>query len=207
MIDEIKVATGEVRLSYAHLFKPYSFVPGEEGRYSVTCLLPKTDTVTKVAIDNAINQAKQLGASSAWKGAVPPVILTPVHDGDGLKSDGNPYGPECKGHWVFSATSKFPVLVVDSNGTPLAETDVYSGCYGRVVIKLKPYSAPGKKGIGFYLTVVSKTRDGEPLGGNNYNADLEALGIQTATAQTTSPQQAVAAPQTGVNPITGLPFN
>lgn len=207
MSNEIKVATGEVRLSYPHLFEPYSFVPGEEGRYSVTCLLPKTDVATKAAMDNAIEQAKQLGASTIWNGVVPPVVTTPFRDGDGLKSDGNPYGPECKGHWVFSTTSKYAVIVINNQGVPLTDTDVYSGCYARVVINVKPYSAPGKKGISFYLNTVAKTRDGDQLGGNNYNDSLKALGITIPANMPDFTSQQTATPNTGINPITGLPFN
>ena len=52
--DMTNVTTGEVRLSYAHLFKPYSNIEGQEPKYSVTVLLPKTDTATKGRIDAAI---------------------------------------------------------------------------------------------------------------------------------------------------------
>lgn len=56
-----QIVTGKVRLSYAHLFKPYAHNPGQEPKYSVTILVPKTDTVTKVGIDRAIEAAKQEG--------------------------------------------------------------------------------------------------------------------------------------------------
>jgi len=56
--DMTNVTTGEVRLSYAHLFKPYSNIEGQEPKYSVTVLLPKTDTATKGRIDAAIEAAK-----------------------------------------------------------------------------------------------------------------------------------------------------
>lgn len=48
-----KVLTGEVRLSYAHLSQPYANPkqPGAEPKYSVTMLIPKTDTATKADID------------------------------------------------------------------------------------------------------------------------------------------------------------
>ena len=58
MIGEAtNVTTGEVRLSYVHLFKPYAAVPGQEEKYSVTVLVPKTDTATTARIDAAIEAA------------------------------------------------------------------------------------------------------------------------------------------------------
>ena len=196
------VTTGEVRLSYVHLFKPYAAMQGAEPKYSVTCLLPKTDIVTKQALDAAIAEATKKGATDKWNGVIPPILPTPIHDGDGVKADGNPYGPECKGHWVFSLSSDRAIQVIDQQGKQLTEVDVYSGCYGRVVISVYPYAFAGKKGIGFGLGPVLKTRDGEPLGTTMPNA-FEAFGIQDpnpfAQAQNT--------PQTGINPITGLPFN
>ena len=49
--DITNVTTGTVRLSYAHLFKPYAFQQGQEAKYSTTILLPKTDSDTKARID------------------------------------------------------------------------------------------------------------------------------------------------------------
>ena len=46
MNELTNVTTGEVRFSYAHLFKPYAAMPGQEEKYSVTILVPKTDTDT-----------------------------------------------------------------------------------------------------------------------------------------------------------------
>ena len=43
MNEMTNVTTGEVRFSYAHLFKPYAAMQGQEEKYSVTVLVPKTD--------------------------------------------------------------------------------------------------------------------------------------------------------------------
>lgn len=42
----MSIVTGKVRLSYANLLEPRSPQGGGEPKYSVTILLPKTDTVT-----------------------------------------------------------------------------------------------------------------------------------------------------------------
>ncbi len=230
MNDVTRVTTNEVRMSYVHLFKPYAFQPGQEEKYGVTVLVPKTDTDTMARINAAIEAAKQKGAQDKWGGVIPPICPAPVYDGDGVRpSDGAPFGPECKGHWVFTASAKsdYPPQVVDSAGNPIInQSEVYSGMYGRVNVSFFPYMFGGKKGIGCGLGPVMKTRDGEPLGGGAPSA-AEAFGLsgqaapaygagapaaagyaqpQYSSAGAQAVQPAVSYAAGGVNPVTGLPF-
>jgi hypothetical protein len=167
------VVTGEARLSYVHLFTPYAKPGNAEAKYSVTILLPKSDYATKQRIDAAINASIQAGVQSNWSGVRPPVIALPIHDGDGVRpSDGMPFGDECKGHWVFTASSKQAPQVVDAGVNPIInQTEVYSGMYGRASVRFFPYNSNGKKGVGCGLNNVQKLRDGEPLGGRTNAAD------------------------------------
>lgn len=230
MNDLTNVTTGEVRLSYAHLFKPYAAMQGQEEKYSVTVLVPKTDTATMARIQAAIDAAKQKGIADKWNGQCPPIVPTPVYDGDGTRpSDGMPFGAECKGHWVFTTSAKadYPPEVVDAMGNPIInQSEVYSGMYGRVNVTFYPYAFGGKKGIGCGLGPVQKLRDGEPLGGGHVSA-AQAFGTpaaaqgqsaggaaaaRTGYAQQTplpwqsGPAAAQGAPAGGINPITGLPY-
>lgn len=159
------VVTGKVRLSYAHLFQPYAANQGQEPKYSTTILVPKADADTRARIDAAIAAAKTAGASK-WGGTIPPVLAVCVHDGDGARpSDGMPFGEECRGHWVFTASSKQPPKVVDLQLNPiLDQNDVYSGCYARVSVDFFAYNSNGKKGVGCGLQNVQKLADGAPLG-------------------------------------------
>ena len=161
------LTTGKVRLSFVHLFTPYANQQGGEPKYSTTILVPKSDIATKQKIDMAINAAIQEGVSSKWNGVRPPMLSIPIHDGDGVRpSDGMPFGDECKGHWVFTASSKQPPQVVDIGINPiLNQSEIYSGVYGRVSIRFFPYASNGKKGVGCGLGNVQKLEDGEPLGG------------------------------------------
>jgi Protein of unknown function (DUF2815) len=173
-----RVVTGEVRFSYVNLIKPRENQFGGEPKYSVTILLPKSDVATKQKIDAAIEAAKEIGKQKLWNGVIPPVVAIPIHDGDGVRpSDGMPFGEECKGHWVFTATSKAdqPPKIVDINLNPILDpTEVYSGMYGRIAINFAPYNQAGKKGIGCYIsTNVQKTRDGEPLGASAPAAEAD----------------------------------
>lgn len=231
------VVTGRVRLSYVHLFTPYANPNGGEPKYSTTILLPKSDVATKQRIDTAIQAAIQAGVASRWNGVRPPQIAIPIHDGDGTRpSDGMPFGDECKGHWVFTASSKQPPQIVDLNLNPIInQTEIYSGIYARVSIQFFPYANSGKKGIGCGLGNVQKLEDGEPLGNRTTAADDfgGGTGMYTPAApvyppqqgyppQPTYPQQSVypqqpvytqPAPQTGypqqpmqIDPITGAPI-
>lgn len=165
-IESTSVTTGEVRLSYVHLFQPRANQPGQEPKYSTTILIPKSDFATKQRIDAAIQAAINKGVQTVWGGARPPQPKVPVYDGDGVRPNGDPFGPECKGHWVLTASSKQQQAVVDMSLSPIInQTEVYSGMYGRVNINFFPYANSGNRGVGVGLGPVQKTRDGEPLGG------------------------------------------
>lgn len=196
------VTTGKVRLSFVHLFKPYAFQPGQEEKFSTTILVPKSDTETKAKIDAAMSAAIEKGIKDNWNGVRPPILNTPVYDGDGTRpSDGMPFGDECKGHWVFTASSKvdYPPEIVDVSGNRIiSPSEIYSGIYARVHVNFYPYAFGGKKGIGVGLGPVQKISDGEPLGGGA----VSASAVFGAPAQNNVGQ----APVVQYDPITGLPL-
>jgi hypothetical protein len=161
-----KVVTRLARISFPYLMEPHARQGTDEApKYSVTVLVPKKDTATMAAIHAAIDVAKKEGAEKRW-GGMPKIVPTPIHDGDGQRpSDGEDYGPECKGHWVFTASSKNAPDVLDRDGNPITNaTDVYGGMYGYVGVRFFPYAFGGKKGVGCALLAVQKRKDGEPLG-------------------------------------------
>ncbi|HEY8464208.1 MAG TPA: DUF2815 family protein [Bacillota bacterium] len=187
------VVTGKVRLSFVHLFQPYANPNGGEPKYSTMILLPKSDTATKARIDAAIQAAITAGVSSRWNGVRPPQLAIPIYDGDGSRpSDGMPFSPECKGHWVFTASSKQAPQIVDVGLNPIInQSEIYSGVYARVSVQFFPYANSGKKGIGCGLGNVQKLEDGEPLGGRTSAADdFAAFGPGPAPAPAAQPYQA-----------------
>lgn len=197
-----KVLTGEVRLSYCNLTTPRASQQGGEPKYSVTMLIPKSDAATKADIDASILAAVNEAVGKSWGGVRPPMIKDIIHDGDGVRPSGLPYGPECKGHWVLTASTKNKpqVVGIDNIRSELAPTDIYSGMYARVTVNFYGYSNSGNKGIACGLGNVLKTRDGEPLsGGASAEADFAGIGAPVPYAP------AVQAPAGGVDPITGLP--
>ena len=188
-----KVITGKVRFSYVALLNPRNDLNGNS-KYSVTALLPKSDIQTKQAIDAAIAQAIEEGRNGKWNGVVPPVVPTPIHDGDGVKDSGEPYGDECKGCWVFTAstnadpTKPRPEIVGPDLQPIMSATEIYSGMYGRLSVNFAPYFSAGKRGIGCYLNNVQKLEDGEPLAGTKASASEDFGSGQAAYGQQVQPQ-------------------
>lgn len=165
------ITINNVRLSYCNLFqaKPPFNNPNGDPKFSCTILVPKTNTEAKAAIDAAIQQAIESGVAKAWVGVRPPQPNICIHDGDGVKpSDGSPYGEECKGMWVFTASAKQdrPPFVVDGQVQKIIDpTQVYSGMWANVNVNFFAYNSAGKKGIGCGLNGVQKVRDDVPLSG------------------------------------------
>ena len=194
-----KCLTGEVRLSYCHLCEPRAPQGGGDPKYSVTLLIPKTDAATIADLRSAFEAAYNDGIQKKWNGARPQPRQI-IHDGDGLRPNGMPFGDECKGCWVLTASSKQKpqVVGIDNIRCELAPNDIYSGMFGRVTINFFPYDTAGSKGVAAGLGNVLKTRDGEPLaGGASAASDFEGVG-------------GINIPGPGVSeidPVTGQPIN
>lgn len=215
-ITETTVTTDRARLSFTHLFEPYANNHGQEAKYSVTVLVPKADFATKQRIDAAETAAKRQGVAKCWGGNMPPMVATAVHDGDGVRPNGEAFGEECRGCWVFTASSKQPPQVVDVNLNPIInQSDVYSGCYARVCVNFFPYNSNGKRGVGIGLQAVQKIEDGEPLGGRVSAAEAFGAPMAVQPAQPAAPaytpqysyqQPAPVQSQSLIDPLTGQPY-
>ncbi len=200
-MNSTTITISECRLSYISVFqpKPPFNNPTGEPKYSVTVLVPKSNLQAKAAIDSAIEGAIQQGITKCWNGVRPPQPAVSIHDGDSIRpSDGEAYGPECKGMWVFTASCKAdrPPFLVDSNIQPIIQQgEIYSGVWGNVNISFFPYNTSGKKGIGVGLNGIQKTRDDEPLGNVVTAQDAFSAVAPTAQPQYTAPAQAYYPPQ------------
>lgn len=165
-----KVVTGEVRFSYVHVFEPYSNKPNQAARYSLTILIPKTDTKTYEAIKAAQQEALELGKGK-FGGKIPANWKNTLHDGD---TEGDlDQNPEQAGHWYMTvgASEAYPpgVVGLDRNFI-LDRSEVYSGCYGRISMESYAYNNESK-GVSFGLRHVMKTKDGEFLGAARTNPE------------------------------------
>lgn len=189
-----ELVIGEVRLSFVHVFAPYAQNNGDP-KYSVTMLIPKSNTVLVQQIQAAIEQAKQEGVTKKFGGTMPGFVRSPLHDGDGVMQSGKPYGEECKGHYVMAASCKpefgAPGVVAGPDRHPaMDQSEVYSGSYGYVAVNFGAYSDSGNVGVGCYLQHVWKTRDGEAFAGTR-------TSVEDAFAGVTIPVQGQPAAQPG----------
>ena len=158
-----KVVTGIVRLSYANVWEPVS-INGGKPKYSVSIIIPKSDTKTISAINAAVDAAIQDGIPK-FGGKVPPksLLKLPLRDGDTERED-----EAYKGAYFVNANSTSAPQIVDRAVQPILEQEeVYSGCYARVSITFYPFNTNGNKGVACGLGNIQKIRDGEPLSGRS----------------------------------------
>lgn len=154
------------RFSYLHCWQPDS-VNGGDPKYSVSAIIPKSDTKTINAIKAAIEQAKK-DSVSKWGGKVPANLKLPLRDGDIDRPDDEAY----KDSYFFNANSRQAPQVVDAKVQPiLDQSEVYSGCYGKISVTFYGYNSNGNRGIAAGLGNIQKLRDGESLGGRSNAAD------------------------------------
>lgn len=154
------------RLSYAHIFEPDS-INGSEPKYSVSCIISKEDTETIAKIKKAVEIAKEEGKGK-WGGKIPSNLKLPLRDGDEDRPDDEAYA----GSYFLNANSRQAPQVVDSRVQPIIDqSEVYSGCYGRVSVTFYAYNSNGNKGVAAGLGNVQKLKDGEPLSSRASAAD------------------------------------
>ena len=160
-----KVITGEARLSYANLWEPKS-INGGAPKYSVSIIIPKSDTRTIAKIKAAIEAAYREGETKL-KGngkTVPALsaIKTPLRDGDTERPDDEAYA----GSYFLNANSGTAPGIVDSACETIFErSQIYSGVYARASVNFFAFNSNGNKGIACGLNNIQKLRDGDPLGG------------------------------------------
>ena len=148
------------RFSFLHCWEPDS-VNGSEPKYSVSAIIPKSDTATVNAIKAAIEVAKKDSASK-WGGKIPPNLKLPLRDGDIDRPEDEAYA----GCYFLNANSRQAPQVVDSRVEAIMDqSEVYSGCYGKISVTFYGYNTNGNRGIAAGLGNIQKLRDGESLGG------------------------------------------
>jgi hypothetical protein len=176
--NPMKVITGpDTRWSYANVWEAKS-INGGTPKFSVSLIIPKSDTRTIAKIKAAIEAAYREGEAKL-KGngkTMPPLsaIKTPLRDGDTERPD----DPAYANAYFINANSATAPGIVDANLQPILErSEVYSGVYGRASINFYAFNSNGNKGIACGLNNLQKIRDGEPLGGKSRAEDDFATEI------------------------------
>ena len=159
------------RLSYAHLWEPDS-INGSEPKYSVSCIIDKDNTDVIAKIKKAIEVAKEEGKGK-WGGKIPANLKTPLRDGDIDRPEDEAYADSM----FLNANSKQAPQIVDRQVQPiLDQSEVYSGCYGRISVNFYGYNSNGNRGVAAGLGNIQKLKDGEALSSRtNAEDDFEAV--------------------------------
>lgn len=171
-INPTKVITGvKTRWNYVNAWEPKS-INGGVPKYSVSLIIPKSDTKTIEKIQAAIQAAYDEGQGKL-KGngkSVPAlsVLKTPLRDGDAERPDDEAYADS----YFINANSGTAPGIVDADRQPILDrSEVYSGVYGRASINFYAFNSNGNKGIACGLNNLQKIKDGEPLGGKSRAED------------------------------------
>jgi len=177
MADKVKVPTKVITgkktvMSYLNVNEPKVPLGGGTPKYSVSLIIPKSDTVTVQKIRAAIQAAYEEGQSKL-KGSskfVPELedLKIPLRDGD-KERKGDPVYAGC---WFLNANSTTKPGVVDADRNPILDSsELYSGIIGRASINFYAFNSNGNKGIAAGLNNIQKLADGTPLGGHSRAED------------------------------------
>lgn len=167
-----KVITGvNTRWSYANVWDAKS-INGGAPKYSVSLIIPKSDTVTVNKIKAAIQAAYEEGEGKLkGNGKFVPAldaIKNPLRDGDKERPGDAAYANS----YFINANSATAPGIVDADRNPIMDrSEVYSGVYGRASVNFYAFNSNGNRGIACGLNNLQKIRDGEPLGGKSRAED------------------------------------
>lgn len=167
-----KVVIPNCRISFANIWEPKAINGGEE-KYSVSCVIPKSDKKTIARIEKAIEAAKEDGKVRKWGGKIPPNLKLPLRDGDIDRPDDENYA-DC---YFINASSKDAPQVVDRKVQPVMDPMmVYSGCYCNVSVNFYAFNANGNRGVAAGLGNIQFVKDGDRLSGRaSADADFDTL--------------------------------
>ena len=170
--NPMKVVTGvNTRWSYVNAWEAKS-INGGTPKFSVSLIIPKSDTKTVAKIKAAIEAAYKEGEAKL-KGnsrTVPALsaIKTPLRDGDAERPD----DPAYANSYFMNANSNTAPGIVDADCQPILDrSEVYSGVYGRASVNFYAFNSNGNRGIACSLNNLQKIRDGEHLGGKSSAED------------------------------------
>ncbi len=171
--NNTKVVTGkDTVFSYLTVNEPKTPIGGGTPKYSVSLIIPKSDTETVRKIQAAIQAAYDEGQSKL-KGSgkyVPALkdLKTPLRDGDKERKGDEAYANA----WFINANSTTKPGVVDADRNPILDSsELYSGIIGRASISFYAFNSNGNRGIACGLNNLQKLSDGTPLGGHSRAED------------------------------------
>ena len=173
VMNPTKVITGKrTVMSYLNVNEPKTPLGGGTPKYSVSLIIPKSDTVTVAKIRAAIQAAYDEGQSKLKGNSkfVPALedLKTPLRDGDKERKGDEAYADA----YFVNANSTTKPGVVDADRNPIFDSsELYSGIIGRASINFYAFNSNGNRGIACGLNNIQKLSDGTPLGGHSRAED------------------------------------
>lgn len=160
----MKVMLKNVRLSFPSLFKTEIYAGEDTEKYAATFLIPKSDTKTVNAIEQACKQAL---VEKYGEGKVPKGFKMPLVDGDDKEYQGY------QDHYSIKASTKKRPTLVNRDKTPIVEEDgiLYGGCYVNASIDLWVMDNSYGKKVLASLNAIQFVKDGEAFGTKSEGAD------------------------------------
>jgi hypothetical protein len=160
----MKVLLKNVRLSFPSLFKTEQYAGEDTEKYAATFLIPKSDTKTVTAIEQACKQAL---VEKYGEGKVPKGFKMPLVDGDDKEYQG--YAD----HVCIKANTKKRPTLVNRDKTPIVEEDgiLYGGCYVNASIDVWVMDNSYGKKVLASLNAIQFVKDGESFGTKSDGAD------------------------------------
>lgn len=163
---EGSILIGEVRLVYSHLTTPQND-DFKKDVYNGCFLIDKEDKETIDFIDSIIIEKAKERFGPSFN--INSMRNYPLRDG---ANDEN----ELRHNYYFiNAHSKRKPLIIGKDNSTIDDGEIYSGCYGRVLLTPFCYDNSGNKGVSFSLEAFQKTGDGVPVG-----SAVDALGAFVA---------------------------
>ena len=152
-----EIALRDVRISYPHLFEPFSYQGEGKAKYSAKFLIPKTNTALVKQVADAM---KELAANTYKDKKLPPADKLCLRDGDQTGRD------EDAGYWVLSASDDARPVVVDQKRNPLTKEDdvIQPGFWVNAKVRLWAQDNKYGKRINANLLGVQFVKEGERLG-------------------------------------------
>ena len=154
-----------VRIAFAHIFKPYAMNEGDAKKYSVAILVPK-DHPQLPAIKAEMKKVRD----EKWGDKKISNLKLCLQDG-AEKAEYDGYDDTIM---FFNSSNGTRPLVLDKDKTPLVEEDgrPYSGCYCNIDLDFWAQDNKWGKRINSSLAGIQFARDGEPFsGGRKSDAD------------------------------------
>ena len=159
-MKSIKMTTGLVRLSYAHLFQPAEDLSGHE-KYSASLIIPKGSNTVSIYKDHVKTLLADPEAKAILKNLSG--VDDGLRDGDEKRPDDDAYASILRQR---EANTDHRPKILDRDRNEIVDPEeVYSGCYVQAVLTLYVYNTSGNKGIGVSLNAIRKIKDGERLAG------------------------------------------